>query len=131
MIIADTILFNGRVSTMVPGTDPVSALAVGDGVFLAVGTDEDIMRLQGSQTQLIDLHKRRVIPGLNDSHIHVIRGGLHYNMELRWEGVPSVADAMRISNNKHSERPLPSGCAWLAAGVNTSLPSGVCLRWTK
>jgi predicted amidohydrolase YtcJ len=32
-------------------------------------------------------------PGLNDSHMHPIRGGLNYNMELRWDGVPSLADA--------------------------------------
>jgi predicted amidohydrolase YtcJ len=29
-----------------------------------------------------------VIPGLNDSHLHLIRGGLNYNLELRWEGFP-------------------------------------------
>lgn len=40
--------------------------------------------------------KRTVIPGLNDSHLHVIRGGLNYNMELRWDGVPSLADALRL-----------------------------------
>ncbi|MEM5635727.1 amidohydrolase family protein [Bacillus toyonensis] len=44
----------------------------------------------------IDLKRKRAIPGLNDSHIHVIRGGLHYNMELRWEGVPSIAIALEM-----------------------------------
>ncbi len=44
---------------------------------------------RGSATQVIDLQKRTVIPGLNDSHLHLIRGGLNYNLELRWEGVPS------------------------------------------
>ena len=39
---------------------------------------------------------RRVIPGLNDSHLHVIRGGLNYNLELRWDGVPSLADGLRM-----------------------------------
>ena len=37
-----------------------------------------------------------MIPGLNDSHMHPIRGGLNYNMELRWDGVPSLADALRM-----------------------------------
>lgn len=40
--------------------------------------------------------KRTVIPGLNDSHLHVIRGGLNYNMELRWDGAPSLADVLRL-----------------------------------
>jgi predicted amidohydrolase YtcJ len=44
---------------------------------------------------VIDTNKRLLIPGLNDSHIHLIRGGLNLNLELRWDGVPSVADALR------------------------------------
>ncbi len=37
-----------------------------------------------------------MIPGLNDSHLHLIRGGLNYNLELRWDGVPSLADGLRM-----------------------------------
>jgi predicted amidohydrolase YtcJ len=107
MSIADTILFNGRVSTLAPGSASASAVAISDGVFLAVGADDDVMKFRGAATRVIDLKQRRVIPGLNDSHIHVIRGGLHYNMELRWEGVPSVADAMHMLR-LHAERtPAP------------------------
>ncbi len=51
---------------------------------------------RGPNTKVIDLKSRRVIPGLNDSHLHVIRGGLNYNMELRWDGVPSLADGLRM-----------------------------------
>lgn len=47
------------------------------------------MRLRGAKTEVIDLDGRTVLPGLNDSHMHRIRGGPNYNMELRWEGVPS------------------------------------------
>jgi len=50
----------------------------------------------GEQTQGIDVGGRTVIPGLNDSHMHPIRGGLTYTLELRWDGVPSVADALRM-----------------------------------
>ena len=45
---------------------------------------------------MIDARRRTVIPGLNDSHLHLIRGGLNYNLELRWDGVPSLADALRM-----------------------------------
>jgi hypothetical protein len=48
-----------------------------------------------------------VIPGLNDSHIHVIRGGLNYNMELRWDGVPSLADALRMLRAQAQRTPPP------------------------
>jgi predicted amidohydrolase YtcJ len=61
-----------------------------------VGTEKEVMAYRGDQTQIIDLNKRTAIPGLNDSHIHLIRGGLNYNLELRWDGVPSLADGMRM-----------------------------------
>ena len=85
-----TILMNAKVTTLDPAKPQATAVAIKDGVFEAVGSDQEVMRLRQSDTRVIDLKKRTVIPGLNDSHTHVIRGGLHYNMELRWEGVPSV-----------------------------------------
>jgi predicted amidohydrolase YtcJ len=56
---------------------------------------------------VIDLVSRTVIPGLNDSHLHVIRGGLNYNLELRWDGVPSLADAMRMLKEQVRRTPPP------------------------
>ncbi len=47
------------------------------------------------------------IPGLNDSHLHLIRGGLNYNLELRWEGVPSLADALRMLKEQALRTPSP------------------------
>jgi predicted amidohydrolase YtcJ len=92
---ADLILLNGRVKTLDPGKPNATAVAIKDGRFLAVGAEGDIMAYRGPGTRLVDLNKRTVIPGLNDSHLHVIRGGLNYNMELRWDGVPSLVDALR------------------------------------
>jgi predicted amidohydrolase YtcJ len=57
-----------------------------------------------ARTQVIDLKQRTVIPGLNDSHLHLIRGGLNYNLELRWEGVPSLADALRMLKDQAAAR---------------------------
>ncbi|WP_321838591.1 amidohydrolase family protein, partial [Pseudomonas kulmbachensis] len=75
--------------------------------FVAVGTDGEAMALRGSGTQVIDLKGRTVIPGLNDSHLHLIRGGLNYNLELRWEGVPSLADALRMLQDQADRTPTP------------------------
>src|SRR5205807_9326005 len=72
-----------------------------------VGSDRDILSLRGPATQVIDLDGRRVIPGLNDSHLHVIRGGLNFNMELRWDGVPSLADALRMLREQTRRTPPP------------------------
>jgi predicted amidohydrolase YtcJ len=63
------------------------------------------MRLRDAHTKLIDLNKRTVIPGLNDSHLHLIRGGLNYNLELRWDGVPSLADGLRMLREQAERTP--------------------------
>src|SRR4051812_9783215 len=77
---ADLILFNGRIATLDRQNPQVQAIAIRGNRFLAAGTEQDVMRLAGSGTQRVDLKGRRVIPGLIDSHMHIIRGGLNYNM---------------------------------------------------
>jgi predicted amidohydrolase YtcJ len=101
------ILINGKVATLDPAKPRATAIAISEGVFQAVGSNDEMMRLRNSDTKVIDLKKHTVIPGLNDSHTHVIRGGLHYNMELRWEGVPSVADALRMLKEQARRTPPP------------------------
>jgi predicted amidohydrolase YtcJ len=90
------ILHNGKITTQNPATPTATSIALQDGRVLKTGTDADILALKTASTTVIDLKGKRVIPGLVDSHLHVIRGGLNYNMELRWDGVPSLADAMRM-----------------------------------
>jgi predicted amidohydrolase YtcJ len=104
---ADSILFNGRITTLDPLAPEVSAVAIKDGQFLAVGDDRTIHTHAGPNTKKIDLKGRTVIPGLNDSHIHVIRGGLNYNMELRWDGVPSLSLALRMLKEQAIRTPAP------------------------
>src|SRR5258707_3448281 len=92
---ADLIAYNGKIATQNEQRSMVEAIAVLDGKFLAVGTDREVMAWRGEQTQLIHLSKRTAIPGLNDSHTHLIRGGLNYNLQLRSDGAPSRADGVR------------------------------------
>ncbi len=103
----DMILRNGRITTLDRTRPEAEAIAVRDGLVEAVGTTDEIMRLAGGDTEIVDLGGRRVIPGLNDSHTHLIRGGLNYNMELRWEGVPSLADALRLLKEQAVRTPAP------------------------
>src|SRR6266705_1731452 len=58
-----------------------------------------------SPADLLLLNGRTAIPGLIDSHSHPIRGGLSYNLELRWDGVPSLADAMRMLREQARRTP--------------------------
>ncbi len=104
---ADLILFNGQFHTVDREKPLASAVAIHEGRFVAVGTDAEAMALRGARTQIIDLKGRCVIPGLNDSHLHLIRGGLNYNLELRWEGVPSLADALRMLKDQADRTPTP------------------------
>ncbi|MBJ7371551.1 MULTISPECIES: amidohydrolase [Pseudomonas] len=104
---ADLILFNGQFHTVDREKPLASAVAIKDGRFVAVGNDAEAMALKGNATQVVDMKGRCVIPGLNDSHLHLIRGGLNYNLELRWEGVPSLADALRMLKDQADRTPTP------------------------
>jgi predicted amidohydrolase YtcJ len=101
-----TIYHNGKIAT---NSTPyfAEAMAVGDGKVLATGSSSNLLQTREAGTKLVDLGGHTVIPGLNDSHMHVIRGGLHYNLELRWDGVPSLADAMRMLKEQALRTPAP------------------------
>ncbi|GAB57985.1 amidohydrolase [Rheinheimera nanhaiensis] len=103
----DLILINGHFHTMDKAQPKASAVLIRNGKFVEVGATADVLRHQNEQSRVIDLKNHTVIPGLNDSHIHLIRGGLNYNLELRWEGVPSVADALTMLRNQADRTPQP------------------------
>lgn len=107
MTAPDLVLHNARITTMDPARPEADALAIAAGRFTAVGTARDIVPTAGPATLLIDAGGRRVIPGLIDSHTHVIRGGLNYLMELRWDGVWSLADAMALLKAQVARTPPP------------------------
>src|SRR6266567_5045286 len=100
------IFHNGTIAT---NSKPyfAEAIAVEDGKIVSVGRNSDVLRLKKPDMEAIDLRGRTVIPGLNDSHLHIIRGGLHYNLELRWDGVPSLADALRMLKEQAARTPAP------------------------
>lgn len=104
---ADILISNARIATLDRENPVADAVAIRDGRFLAVGRAQDLMHLAGPETRKIDARGRRMIPGLNDSHTHLIRGGLNYNLELRWEGLESLADAMALLKAQAAVTPPP------------------------
>jgi len=109
MVAPELLLHNGAITTLDPARPQVSAVAITGGLITATG-GEELLAAADEKTVRIDLKGRRVIPGLNDSHIHVIRGGLNFNMELRWDGVPSLALALEMLRDQARRTPPPSGC---------------------
>ncbi|WP_186395956.1 amidohydrolase [Stappia sp. TSB10GB4] len=106
MTASDLIIVNARVTTLDRQNPSADAVAIRDGRFLAVGTEAEV-RAAAPDAAIIDAKGRRLIPGLIDSHTHVIRGGLNYNMELRWDGVPSLSDAMAMLKRQVDRTPAP------------------------
>ena len=103
----DTLFYNGRVTTLDPSKPEVEALGVKDGRIVAAGTTEELEGLAEAPTRRIDLAGRRVIPGLNDSHLHVIRAGLYYNLELRWDGKARLGSALEQLKEQVARTPPP------------------------
>ncbi len=104
---ASLILSGGRIATLDSVRPFVEALAVREGRVLATGSVQEVMPVRGADTRVIDLRGGTAIPGLNDSHMHPIRAGLHYNLELRWDGISSLAEALERLRIQARNTPPP------------------------
>jgi predicted amidohydrolase YtcJ len=103
----EVVLHRGKITTLDPARPEATAAAISGGRIVATGSDDEILALAGPATRRIDLNQRRVIPGLNDSHLHVIRAGLYFNLELRWDGVPSLSQALAQLKAQAERTPPP------------------------
>ncbi|MGW0604423.1 amidohydrolase [Streptomyces sp. NPDC002640] len=102
---ADLVVRNARIHTGDPARPHAEAIAVRDGVVTVVGDDKDVAGSVGPRTRVVDALGRRVVPGLNDAHLHVIRGGLNYVLELRWDGVRSLREGLRMLREQAARTP--------------------------
>ncbi|MFD3335944.1 amidohydrolase [Streptomyces sp. NPDC058700] len=102
---ADLLVRNAKVFTGDPDRPDARAVAIRAGRIVALGDDHDLAALVGPSTRVVDALGRRVIPGLNDSHLHVIRGGLNYVLELRWDGVRTLRQALAMLREQAGRTP--------------------------
>lgn len=103
----DIIFYNGQFKGTGTFHKKISAVAIKNNFFSKFGTDKEILALKNDSTKIIDLKGKLVIPGLNDSHLHLIRGGLTFNMELRWDGIQSLSDALFMLKKQVERTPPP------------------------
>ena len=103
---ADIIIYNGKIATMQKPDEFKEAVAVKDGIILDVDDSKKIItRYKNATTQMINANGKTVIPGLFDSHLHVIRGGRFYNTELRWDGVKTLKRALEMLKEQAQRTP--------------------------
>lgn len=103
----DIIFYNGQFKGRGTFAKKISAVAIKNNRFIKFGSDDEILHSINKTTPSINLNGRVVIPGLNDSHIHLIRGGLNFNMELRWDGITSLNDALHMLKAQAARTPPP------------------------
>lgn len=103
---ADIIITNGKVATMNTANEFRESVAIRNGIIEDTGSSKDILsRYRNAKTKVIDAKGKTVIPGLNDSHMHIIREGLHFNSELRWDGVKTLKRAMEMLKEQAQRTP--------------------------
>lgn len=102
---AEIIVINGKINTLDDSNMYAEAVAISGNKILAVGSNAQILTFKGDKTRLIDAKGNTVIPGLFDTHLHVIRGGRFYNTELRWDGVKSLKRALEMLKEQAARTP--------------------------
>jgi predicted amidohydrolase YtcJ len=95
-IAADLVFSNGKIVTVDERFTIAQAVAVKGDRIVAVGTTQEVARLAGPNTRTIDLRGRTAIPGLIDNHLHLLRAGNTWELELRWDGVYSRKQAIEM-----------------------------------
>lgn len=102
-MVADILLVNGIIHPMDPRLPRADALAVAGERILAVGGD-DLRDLVGPQTQVVDLEGRCVLPGLTDSHLHLMWFALGLQ-QVDLTGAMSLAEVQRRVTERAAATP--------------------------
>jgi predicted amidohydrolase YtcJ len=110
---AERVFVNGKVVTVDSSFSVKEAVAIKNGRFVAVGTDNEMRRWIGPKTVVVTLGGRTVIPGLIDSHMHATVAGLNWNSELHWESARSLADGLKQIEAAAKDKPVGT---WIVVG---------------
>jgi predicted amidohydrolase YtcJ len=103
---ADLIVRDAHIITMDLAHPSVSAMAIRDGRFLAVGEDQEISECASKRTRVIDLHGKTVLPGLIDVHTHAMewaKGILRKQLDVTYPKVHSITDIVTMVRERASQ----------------------------
>ena len=104
----EVVLLNGKIITLDKNLSIKQAVAIQNGRFIAVGSDQEIRLSIWPTTRVVNLSGRTVIPGLNDSYIHATVAGLTWDTDMHWEFTRSLADGLAQIRTAAKERPAGS-----------------------
>lgn len=90
------VVINAKVLTIDSANRIAEAFLIENGRFTFVGSTADVLSSKPANATVIDAKGSTIIPGLNDSHTHVVRGGMMYALELRWDNVTSVEEGLEM-----------------------------------
>ena len=125
--VVDVVLRGGRVSTFADrdqGPAEVSAIVLAGGRVVAIGSDDDVAPYVPLAARVVELEGRRVLPGLNDSHIHAVRGGVSWTRTVHWEDVRSLDEGLERIRQDAAERPEGSWSAVVGGWHSSQLSEG-------
>ena len=114
MIAPELIITNADICTMDPLTPRVVALAVTNGRVSALGSVAEISVLAGKSTRIIDAGGRMILPGFQDTHIHLQDGGYDYSQSAPLDKVSTIAELQQAlrSFSKTHKGPWVNGVGW-------------------
>lgn len=118
MTAAETIILAGRIHTLDPQTEGATAIAVKEGRLLAVGSAEDVETYRGPGTATLDYGAATIVPGLNDSHTHVVYG-LEFARGVQLTDLGPLNEVKRIIGE--AARAADSGEWVIAWGLDPNL----------
>jgi len=111
---ADLVLRHGAIYTVNPRQPWVEAVAIRDGIYVAIGDDGDVDAWVGPDTEVVDLQGAMAMPGINDAHQHPLDGG--YERLFGCNFSPALAfDAMLDAIRAHASRCAPGD--WIVGGA--------------
>ncbi len=112
----DLILINGNIITMNDAYPKAEAMAINGGEFVKVGSNEEVLNFRTEDTKILDLRNKTVVPGFNDSHMHLLEFGYSLT-KVDLNGSKSIDEVIEraksfLKNSDMSEKDWVKGRGW-------------------